>query len=181
MEALKIIKEELRFPNIAQFQRTWNLGPALHVDGILGPKTKAAAQESWDRHQDHEGDVSAHFSAHEFACGCGGKFKGCQKLLCHRELLKSLESLRTVYAPGGLTIVSGYRCPTHNEKVGGVQGSMHLQGLAVDIPPVANATNLRSHGWFAGYGVKKSGMIVHVDRRDILGKYSRGNPAVWTY
>jgi len=30
-------------------------------------------------------------------------------------------------------ITSGYRTPTHNKKVGGVKGSSHVKGYAVDI------------------------------------------------
>lgn len=44
-----------------------------------------------------------------------------------------LESLRArVGRP--LVIVSGYRCPVHNRRVGGAPRSFHVLGQAVDIP-----------------------------------------------
>ena len=43
-----------------------------------------------------------------------------------------IQALRDIYG-GPLTIVSGYRCPKHNKKVGGKPGSDHLRGEAVDI------------------------------------------------
>jgi len=33
----------------------------------------------------------------------------------------------------GFEINSAFRCPAHNEEVGGVPGSTHLQGLALDL------------------------------------------------
>jgi len=32
-----------------------------------------------------------------------------------------------------MPITSGYRCPTHNTSIGGVQNSSHTKGLAADI------------------------------------------------
>ena len=49
------------------------------------------------------------------------------------------EELRiSVFFP--LTINSGYRCPRHNEKVGGFIPSRHKAGMAIDI-----AYNFKGH------------------------------------
>ncbi len=40
---------------------------------------------------------------------------------------------------GPLRIVSGYRSPVWNARVGGAQASQHMQGLAADIAPMVSA------------------------------------------
>ena len=35
-----------------------------------------------------------------------------------------------------ITVNSGYRCPLHNSKVGGVANSQHMHGEAADVKPV---------------------------------------------
>ena len=77
-------------------------------------------------------DLTDHFTTAEHACnGCNdgdcGKF---QKL--HPKLYPLLEELRAV-VERPLPISSGYRCESHNERVGGSKNSQHLHGCAVDI------------------------------------------------
>ena len=48
------------------------------------------------------------------------------------DLLVRLNHLRMVINKP-IYINSGFRCKKENERVGGVQGSYHLQGMAVDI------------------------------------------------
>lgn len=167
--------------DVRRFQQAWNLGPALTVDGVIGPKTAAAAAECAAK----DGRLSEHFRAEEFWCGCGGKKTGCQVLLVRRQLLRSLESLRAVFYPGGLSIVSGYRCAKHNTAVGGAAGSHHMDGTAADVPGVATLGRLKPRQWFAGYGCRSKAdpVVVHVDRRDILAGATRTtvSPAVWYY
>jgi len=50
----------------------------------------------------------------------------------HQELLELLDEMRAIYGKP-IIITSGYRTPEHNAKVGGVDTSSHLKGLAVDI------------------------------------------------
>ena len=52
--------------------------------------------------------------------------------LMNPDLLKLLDIVRGAYDEP-IHINSGYRTPSHNEKVGGVFSSSHLKGLAVDI------------------------------------------------
>ena len=67
-------------------------------------------------------------------------------------------------------ITSGYRTAEHNQKVGGVSNSSHLNGLAADISIVLNA--LIKAG-FKRIGVAKT--FIHCDTDD-----SKPN-SVWTY
>jgi len=72
------------------------------------------------------GDLSAHFSKAEFACRC------CGELRIDKGLIDALEQLRTL-AGQALLIHDGYRCPAHNQEVGGVTDSEHTRGLAADV------------------------------------------------
>lgn len=76
-------------------------------------------------------------------------------------------------------IVSGYRSPAYNKKVGGSPSSLHMQGLAADIRLPSNKydrdwllTTSFSVG-FTGRGFYRS--FIHVDLRDIAGL----EPAYW--
>lgn len=70
--------------------------------------------------------LSEHFLANEFRC------KHCGELRIDAQLIIKLEELRAlVGAP--IVITSGYRCPVHNRRVGGVAHSQHMQGKAADL------------------------------------------------
>ena len=181
MHANDIIRNELGFNSVREFQRAWNLGKKLVVDDILGPKTTSAAHLSWERHCDKKGDLSEHFTAKELRCKCGGTLRGCKGISIHRGLLDSLEKMRALYYKEGLHVVSGYRCAMHNEDVNGAPGSQHIKGLAADIPGIVSFTVLKKRKWFSGYGINSNGRVVHVDRRDLVGVVSREKPSHWYY
>ena len=72
------------------------------------------------------GDLTPHFSSHEFRCRDGSE----HPIDCR--LLSMLEAVRCHFdAP--VTIVSGYRSPAYNRKVGGARDSYHVKGMAADI------------------------------------------------
>lgn len=182
MNSEDIILHEFRFPNIKRFQGAWNLGPKLQIDGIIGEHTRNAVQLSWDLHQDGKPDLSPHFSVHEFTCKCGGQYRKCYTTLVYRKLLESLERLRThYYSKTGLLIISGYRCPIYNTKVGGAPQSYHTQGMAADIPGIATYPELKALNAFAGFGINHSHKVVHVDRRDLTNMGSIQHPTTWYY
>ncbi len=72
------------------------------------------------------GDLSTHFSKAEFACHC------CGELKIDKALIDALEQLRGL-AGKPVLIHDGYRCPTHNQAVGGVSDSEHTRGMAADV------------------------------------------------
>tara|TARA_R100001530_G_C4316299_1_gene154465 strand:- start:819 stop:1178 length:360 start_codon:yes stop_codon:yes gene_type:complete len=73
------------------------------------------------------GDLTKHFSAHEFACRCG-----CGKKVIDSQFLQLLEDSREgTFVP--FVITSGVRCMSHNKAVGGKEHSAHISGKAVDI------------------------------------------------
>lgn len=136
---------------VKDFQRGYNLGPALVVDGIAGPLTAAAANISAKAGY----KLSKNFKATEFRCGCGGINVGCRTIVIERSLLIALEKVRAKHYPKGLAIVSGYRCPTLNKKVGGRVSppSHHVTGKAVDIPRKVRAKNIDLAWGLRGIGV----------------------------
>lgn len=184
----------LGFRRVNEFQRAWNLGTPLRVDGILGPLTGAALATSIRRKGQGRGDLSEHFSAREFRCHCGGREPGCLLTRVHRKLLESLEAHRAEYSPGGLVIVSGYRCPRRNVEVGGAAMSQHLYGTAADLVPLVDKDRVIGDHRFAGVGYQAAtDKVRHVDRRDVVDadgvmpatvnttSSSTSHPAVWRY
>lgn len=72
------------------------------------------------------GDLTANFSKAEFACPC------CDRRTINIQFVVWLQQVRNSYGRP-MTITSGIRCPTHNQRVGGSKYSAHLDGLAVDV------------------------------------------------
>lgn len=114
--------------------------------------------------------LSKHFLRSEFACKCG-----CGKGDISPKLLQVLEELRA--ATGGpLSIMSGYRCETHNRRVGGAKNSQHCKGNAADIKSKSHSPREiarmaeRILGKTGGIGVYPT--FTHVDVRN-------GGPARW--
>jgi uncharacterized protein YcbK (DUF882 family) len=100
--------------------------------------------------------LSEHFSREEFACHHCGQLPvdGISK-----ELLEGLETLRKAVGRP-IHVTNGYRCPEHNEAVGGVYNSQHVQGCAADI-------------WVDGIGVFELYSIA-VEIFDAVGIYLEG-------
>ena len=170
---------------VRDFQRAWCLGPALLVDGKPGRATQQALTISLTRNRAGQPDASEHFAFREFICKCGGRFANCRRIRLHRGLLSGLEKMRAAYGKP-ITIVSGYRCPSYNQKVGGASSSQHVYGAAADVNYVLHRTAVRRLRIFAGIGRSKStSMVRHVDRRDVSGNNTTqgtvDQPTEWVY
>lgn len=114
------------------------------------------------------GDLSSNFSAWEFASR-----DGARPTVIDPHLVQHLEELRTICGSRPLRIVSGYRSPAHNARVGGARRSQHLLGRAADIPyGYATLAQARQAG-FRGIGTQGP-YAVHVDVRT-------GRSAHWRY
>ena len=167
------------------FQRGWNLGPGLDVDGDFGPLTSAALAKSYARHLKGKPTMSAHFSYVEFRCKDGGRFPECRRVWVRRAHVRRLEAYRAAVA-GSVRIVSGCRCKRHNDEVGGASSSQHMFGSASDIQGLLTVAQRRRLELFAGLGFdESSGKVVHVDSRDKAGHNltngSPSDPTVWRY
>lgn len=104
------------------------------------------------------GDLSAHFSRHEFDSHDGARAEPAL------ELVAALEKLRAICGGRPLRIVSGYRSPAHNRAVHGARRSQHLFNRAADIEKgyatidQATAAGFTGIGWCGAW-------VVHVDVR----------------
>lgn len=105
--------------------------------------------------------ITNHFVEGEMACKC------CGKILYHPELMRKLETLRhQIGRP--ITVTSGYRCESYNNKVGGAPASQHLLGTAADITVRGMTVDvLANHAEkiFDGVGKYPDQKFVHVDVR----------------
>jgi len=120
--------------------------------------------------------LSAHFSREELQCKCGcGNIGGFVTNL--KRLVNTLEVLRTLAGNKPVVITSGYRCPDHNDAVGGVKNSFHTQCLAADlyIPGISlcQIAKFAKQAGFMGVGKYPKQGFVHCD---IGTKYLR----TWT-
>lgn len=157
---------------VTDFQRGFGWYDLL-VDGHAGPQTWNALTTSVSR----GGRCSDFFYFKEW------KSKGNGWIKVHRELVRRLDQYRRRYGP--VTVVSGYRDPLHNRRIGGASNSQHLYGNAADIPGIASINAVRNLGLFAGIGYRaRDGKVVHVDVR-MVGPNTTGGtaarPTVWRY
>lgn len=117
--------------------------------------------------------LSAHFTREEFAC-----HDGCGFDTIDPALVAALEWLReSIGKP--IQILSGCRCPKHNQAVGGEPNSQHMLGKAADIRVIGMtarelyAAANQPHIAFRGFGVDDYRNFLHVDVRMA--------PAHWCY
>lgn len=109
--------------------------------------------------------VSKYFSQDELACKCCGVYKA------DKRLLTVLDEIREKVGKP-VIILSGYRCPKHNAKVGGAPNSKHMLGIACDITVhgmqarqlYAIASEVLKGKGGLGYYPKEN--FVHVDVRE---------------
>lgn len=138
----------------------------MTIDGIPGPQTRHELSTCLDR----GGRCSLFFTYREF------KSKGNGWIKINRNLAWSLDRYRERF--GATSIVSGYRDPAHNRRVGGASASRHMKADAADIRPIATVAQVRAIGRFTGIGYNaSSGRVAHLDTRP-------GNPSapvVWRY
>ena len=115
------------------------------------------------RNAEPQRKISPHFKEYELACKC------CGKILYYPELILKLEHLRHIIGNLPIIVHSGYRCPSHNARVGGAKESLHMLGMAADISVKgvsidALATAANAAG-FNGIGIYRKDNFVHVDIR----------------
>jgi zinc D-Ala-D-Ala carboxypeptidase len=109
------------------------------------------------------------FAPKEVAC------RGTGKLSISDSLMGKLDLLRSRFG-SPLNISSAFRSPYHNAKVGGAPRSMHLFGLAADIPIVGKDKNLikrlaKDLG-FAGFGYYRTFLHIDLGRKREWGKWN---------
>jgi uncharacterized protein YcbK (DUF882 family) len=115
--------------------------------------------------------IARYFSLYEFECPC------CNRVMLFPDLLTRLNHLgiiinRPIY------INSGYRCKEENQRVGGVPGSYHLLGMAVDIHVkdiLLSDLLIYAQGIeFNGIGFYENNNFLHLDIRPGLKLFWEG-------
>lgn len=110
------------------------------------------------RYRVRMGDLSPHFSRREFDCKDGSRSNPDPALIA------CLERLRAIKGGRPLRIVSGYRSPDYNRRVGGARRSQHVVNRAADlVKGYANVAEAVEAG-FTGVGYCGD-WVVHVDVR----------------
>lgn len=117
----------------------------LEVDGVFGSETeemaiRAVAGEaepkpvepvSPEQPDDFWNSVK-YFRREEFRCKCGGKYCNGFPAEPSSKLVRLADRVREHFGAAAI-VSSGVRCETHNAKVGGVSGSRHKIGTAMDF------------------------------------------------
>ncbi len=157
---------------VTDFQRGFAMYDLL-VDGFAGPQTHEALRHSLRT----GGRCGSYFTFAEF------RSKGTGWIKVHRQLVRGLDQYRQRY--GSTAVISAYRDPLHNTKVGGARNSQHLYGNAADVSPVASINAVRNLGLFSGLGYQAaSGLVRHVDVRHVGPNTTAGSPehpTIWRY
>lgn len=117
--------------------------------------------------------LSKNFAVREVACRCG-----CGQCKIEPELIANLQVLRDE-AGVPLVINSGYRCESHNRRVGGSPRSQHMHGRAVDIRPIGMSLSQLCQLAEKIPGFAQGG-IGYYPHRGFLHVDVRSTPARWT-
>ncbi len=167
---------------VRMFQDVFQLGPyrtsdRLSVDGIPGRNTEAAILLCLDNSL----KLSTNFALPEFRTkGSIAVNRRNQGILVTRDQVRALQRLRRMIGQP-LVLLSTYRDPTHNARVGGVSNSQHLFGRAADIDRPRTGREITEaearRAGFGGVGMwqrRQPGRhVIHVD--------TRPNAARWYY
>jgi uncharacterized protein YcbK (DUF882 family) len=169
----------------------------LKADGQLGPVTYAAVKVfkrgwalKWPKMNRYSSTPGKGFrsalklsherdgrcSLHVFFREWRSKGNGC--ISVHFKLVRGLERYRDLVGHP-IRIVSGYRDPAYNRKIGGATQSQHMSGRAADLDPEVSLSQVRALRKFSGIGyMSGTNKVRHVDVRPTR---TRLNPAVWMY
>ena len=121
------------------------------------------------------GDLSVHFSRHEFACnGMGKGICQCGFDTVDAETLEVLEEVRTHFGEA-VTVNSGCRCDKYNKHVGGSPNSKHKEGRACDIM-VNNVQPVEVYHFLDTkypnqYGIGSYDTFTHIDTRGYKARW----------
>lgn len=107
---------------------------------------------------------SKYFSDDELSCKC------CGQLHATDTLKKGLDRIREAIGRP-LYVSCAYRCPSHNEEVGGVPNSQHTKGTAADCL-LPDGMSFGEFKWYVdtyskadGIGYYESDEFIHIDFR----------------
>lgn len=113
---------------------TWQKANGLTADGIAGPKTRAKIEELSTVNEEDDSWWSGikYFNKSEFKCKCGGRYCNGYPAEPNKLLIQNADKVRAHFGAPAF-VSSGVRCEVHNKNVGGVSGSRHKLGKAMDF------------------------------------------------
>lgn len=118
------------------------------------------------------------FDSSEFACADGSHSVWFHKhgVDVNPQLVDLCNKIRSKYGRP-VVVTSGYRSESHNAKVGGVANSLHCQGQAADIKPLAKDMKYFAEFAKACYDSNPNGGVgiydswMHVDIRGYAARW----------
>lgn len=113
-----------------------------------------------------------YFDYSEFECSC------CKMNLTDENFILYLDKAREL-AGIPFVITSGYRCPKHNDDIGGVYNSSHTLGLAADIACDNSRDRFKIIDALIAVGFRRIGIsneFLHVDADE-----SKTQDVIWKY
>ena len=125
-EIFKVLGYEYSESGIKKFQSDF-MSRESDIDGVWGRNTENAVLTVY-----YTKKYTKNFKPDEFKCECHGKY--CCGFPDYMKIseLKHIQSIRDHYGKP-MVITSALRCPTQNSRDGGISGSRHLLGCAVDF------------------------------------------------
>ena len=113
------------------------------------------------------------FTRSEFACSCGD----CENKI-NNDLIDKLDKARGISGVA-YKINSGYRCESHNAKVGGSPKSLHKVGRAADIHVADNHSRYMILKGLFEAGLDRVLIYKTFIHADIAGEGKQGEISLW--
>lgn len=120
-----------------------------------------------------------YFTASEFDCSC------CRRNEMNEQFLEELDELRARYGKP-LVVSSGYRCPTHNQRVSstGATGP-HTTGRAADLRvsrgDALKVLKIVLEMGFTGIGIQQKGAVRFIHLDNLPNAPDQPRPTLWSY
>lgn len=132
-EVIGTTADGLAGPNTMNATQVWQASHGLSTDGIAGPLTRAKIKEVTEEAEgDSWWDDIKYFDKSEFRCKCGGRYCNGYPAEPKKLLIQNADKVRGHFEAPAI-VSSGVRCNIHNKNVGGVSGSRHRLGKAMDF------------------------------------------------
>lgn len=122
--------------------------------------------------------IYRYFSVRELACGCGCG-RGQDDM--DADFMRKMEQIRVTF-DRPMAVNSGFRCPRHDEAVGGSGSGCHTVGKALDIATPSSEYRMWLIKIASAHSITRVGMAKDFIHMDMCGKPENKAPvAMWLY